>query len=174
MTTPTPQEVRIASAHMKIYKAWLEGNRFNGLLREVSQPAERLRDMEVLIAYCDMKLLEDGKQSPNETTTMNEIDISKLNKAEVLAALYNNSRQQGIGCLNPDGQYQMTVEEAGNELKRGTYFDYLRGRVMKVDLSGDTLRTALYDRDNGHGAAAAALEDIIENARLNPSEESTP
>jgi hypothetical protein len=53
MTTPTPQEVRNASAHMKIFKAHLEGNRFNGLLKDVSQPDQTLRDMEVLIAYAD-------------------------------------------------------------------------------------------------------------------------
>ena len=59
MTTPTPQEVRIASAHMKIFKAHLEGNRFGGLLKDVSQPDQRLRDMEVLIAYADRKLEEE-------------------------------------------------------------------------------------------------------------------
>ncbi|GAG30986.1 unnamed protein product, partial [marine sediment metagenome] len=39
-----------------------------------------------------------------------------------------------------------------------TYFDYLKGRVMKINLSSDELRTALYDRDNGEGAAAQALD----------------
>ncbi len=93
---------------------------------------------------------------------MNEpIDISKLNKAEVLAALYNNSRQQGMGFLNPRGQEPLTKEQAAELLKQTTYFDYLAGRVMKVDLSGDTLRTGLYDRDNGHGAALRAIEPLM-------------
>ena len=31
---------------------------------------------------------------------------------------------------------------------------------MKIDLSGDTLDVRLYDRDNGYGAAAAALQAL--------------
>jgi hypothetical protein len=88
------------------------------------------------------------------------IDISKLDKAEVLAALYNNSRQQGMGFLNSRGREPLTKEEAAELLKEGTYFDYLAGRVMKVDLKGDTLDTYGYDRDNGRGAAARALESL--------------
>lgn len=89
-----------------------------------------------------------------------QIDISKLDKAEVLAALYNHSKQQGLGFLNPRGREPLSKAEAAELLKKGTYFDYLAGRVMKVDLSGDVLETGLYDRDNGQGAAAAALESL--------------
>lgn len=39
------------------------------------------------------------------------------------------------------------------------YFDYLQGRVMKVDLAGDELDPRLYDRDNGEGAARRAIYD---------------
>lgn len=89
--------------------------------------------------------------------TMREINISEMNKAEVLSRLFNSSRALGMGFLQPHAE-PMTTEEAQEMLDSGqTYFDYVRGRVMKVDLSGDTLRTDLYDRDNGQGAAAAAL-----------------
>jgi hypothetical protein len=90
----------------------------------------------------------------------NTIDISKFDKAEVLAALYNASKQQGMGFLNPRGREPLTKEEAANLLKEGTYFDYLAGRVMKVELGGDSLDPWLYDRDNGPGAAASALEKL--------------
>jgi hypothetical protein len=89
------------------------------------------------------------------------IDISKLDKAEVLAALYNNSRQQGMGFLNVRGREPLTKEQAAELLKETTYFDYLAGRVMKFDLSGETLDPRLYDRDNGTGSAAMALEPLI-------------
>lgn len=89
------------------------------------------------------------------------IDISKLDKAEVLAALYNNSRQQGMGFLNPRGREPLTKEQAAELLKEGTYFDYLAGRVMKVELSGDTLDPWFYDRDNGTGAASRAIESLM-------------
>lgn len=90
-----------------------------------------------------------------------KIDISKKDKAEVLAALYNASHPLGLGMLHFDPT-PMTTEEARELLSRTTYFDYLKGRVMKVDLSGEELETWLYDRDNGEGAAAKALSKIVD------------
>jgi hypothetical protein len=108
----------------------------------------------------------------------NGIDISKLDKAEVLAALFNNSKQQGMGFLHASGSEGMTVDaaraviEAGDDhqrrypdlladQKKRMYFDYVNGRVMKVEIGGDTLDPRLYDRDNGQGAAARALEPLL-------------
>lgn len=86
-----------------------------------------------------------------------EIDISGMDKAEVLAKLYNAARPQGMGFLHYTAQ-DMTAEEAKELLSDGrAYFDYLKGRVMKVNLSGDLLCPVLYDRDNGEGAARRAL-----------------
>lgn len=92
-----------------------------------------------------------------------DIDISKLDKAEVLAALYNNSQPLGMGILHYDPK-PMGKEEAGRLLEQSgerPYFDYLKGRVMKVDLSGNILRTRLYDRDNGSGAAFSAISHLL-------------
>lgn len=85
-----------------------------------------------------------------------EIDISKMDKAAVLAALYNCARVQGMGILQAKSG-DMPLEEARGLIQKMDYFDYVHGRVMKVSLRGDTLRTALYDRDNGQGAARDAL-----------------
>lgn len=88
---------------------------------------------------------------------MTDIDISKMKKEYVLQKLFNSSRAQGMGFLQ-NHEEPMTSDEAKDLLDDGqNYFDYLRGRVMKIDLSGDVLRTDLYDRDNGQGAAASAL-----------------
>jgi len=86
-----------------------------------------------------------------------KIDLTGKNKAKVLASLYNNSKPQGLGFLhyNP---VPMTIAEAEDLLAQSPYFDYLHGRVMKIDLSGDTLDTSLYDRDNGEGSALRAIE----------------
>lgn len=85
------------------------------------------------------------------------IDLANKNKAEVLARLYNASQPLGMGILHYE-QNDMTVEEAQELLDSGqTYFDYLKGRVMKIDLSKDKLNPALYDRDNGPGAAERAI-----------------
>lgn len=88
------------------------------------------------------------------------INIKGLNRAEVLKALYDHSHVQGLGFLQevPDGT--VTVEHCEELLKNETYFDYLYGRVLKVDLSKDEFNEWLYDRDNGPGAAMNAINSI--------------
>lgn len=87
------------------------------------------------------------------------IDLRGRDKADVLVRLYNASRPQGMGMLSHDiKHHSMSHTEAKKMLDSGsTYFGYIHGRVLKVDLSGDTLDPRLYDRDNGPGAAAAAI-----------------
>lgn len=84
------------------------------------------------------------------------VDISNKDKAEVLASLYNNSHPHGMGFLqyNPE---PMTIEQAREILEQTTYFDYLAGRVMKIDLKNNTVNTWGYNRDNGNGAAERAI-----------------
>ncbi len=90
------------------------------------------------------------------------MDISKYNKAEVLAVLYNNSKPLGLGMLHYDPK-SMTKEEAQKLLDEGfTYFDYVKGRVLKIDLSTNKLRTDLYNRDNGISAAEKAIATLKE------------
>ena len=85
------------------------------------------------------------------------INIKGLDKAKVLKALYDASHVQGMGFLQavPDGT--VTVPHCRELLKHGTYFDYLYGRVLKVDLSGDEFDERLYERDNDPGSAGRAL-----------------
>ena len=53
------------------------------------------------------------------------VDISGLDKAEVLAALYNAARPRGVGLLRYDPT-PMSTEEAREILqdRTGLYFDY--------------------------------------------------
>lgn len=86
------------------------------------------------------------------------IDVSDLDKAAVLAALYNASKPLGAGFMDYDPT-PMTAEEAHSLIEGGVNrFDYLKGRVMKVDLSSDQFDPWGYDRDNGEGAAQRAIE----------------
>lgn len=89
------------------------------------------------------------------------MNIADLDKAEVLSALYNGSRQQGLGFLQPIGASNLSVEEARSILEKQSYFDYLYGRVMKVDLKNDEVDTFLYNRDNGENSA----ENIVDGLR---------
>ena len=104
------------------------------------------------------------------------ISLEGLKKADVLAALYNGSRPLGMGFLQYDPE-PMTTEEAAECIVRHTsirfngepiiYFDYLKGRVMKVELAGDELDPRPYDRDNGPGAAALAIKSLREMGSAN-------
>lgn len=91
---------------------------------------------------------------------MSVIDIKGLDKAEVLLALYNGSHCQGLGFLQALDTY--TLEDAKRDLKESIdgYFDYLHGRVLKVDLSGDSFDSWLYDRDCGEGAAERVINEL--------------
>ena len=87
------------------------------------------------------------------------ISLKGLDKAEVLAALYNASHAQGMGLLHFDPK-PMTKEEAEELLSHNSDFDYLKGRVMKVYLGGDELDPWGYDRDNGQGAAYSVISTL--------------
>lgn len=89
------------------------------------------------------------------------VNIKGMDKAKVLMALYNNSHVQGLGFLNAIDNF--TVEDARELLKTQTYFDYLHGRIIKVDLSENEFEEWLYDRDNGAGAAQRAIASIKQN-----------
>lgn len=91
------------------------------------------------------------------------ISIAGLDKAEVLAALYDAAKAQGMGLLHFT-PVPMGISEASDLLRQMTYFDYVKGRVMKVDLSTDDLYEGLYDRDNGPGAAKFVIDMLRERA----------
>lgn len=87
------------------------------------------------------------------------INIAGLHKGTVLAALYNASHVQGMGFMQAKPGH-MTPEEGEELLKHNTYFDYLYGKVMKVDLSDDWIRPFLYDRDNYPGAVEKVISEL--------------
>ena len=87
-----------------------------------------------------------------------------ISNAVVLAALYNNAKVQGLGFLHATSQ-DMTLAEADEILNARpgpvAYFDYLHGRVMKVDVRENQLDLRLYDRDNGVGAGERAIREAV-------------
>lgn len=103
------------------------------------------------------------------------INIKGLDKAAVLAALYNSAKVQGLGFLQaisgdmPIDQARELIGvpsnipgyEGVNLHGERIYFDYVYGRVMKIDLTSDVeFDEALYDCDNGKGAAASAIAPL--------------
>jgi hypothetical protein len=99
--------------------------------------------------------------------------IGDLDRAAVLAALYNAAHPQGLSFFHYDPK-PMTVEEAReilNKHARGgeLYIDHLYGRVMKVRISEkeDYIDPRLYDRDHGEGAAELVIESLRKTGDVN-------
>jgi hypothetical protein len=108
---------------------------------------------------------------------MTRVDIRGLERAELLAALYNHARPIGRGVLQAKPG-SMTVDEARTILESGDdatrmlgrfgprlFFDYVHGRPLKVDLGEDDLRIDLYDQDHGEGAAARIIGELRSRAK---------
>jgi len=103
------------------------------------------------------------------------IDIAGLDKAAVLAALFNASAPQGFGFLQAaNGPQVMTVEYAqqmidlapapeirGMTDERNFEYDYVLGRPIKSNLSGDTFSPLGFDRNNGGPGSARAVIDRL-------------
>lgn len=125
-----------------------------------------------------------------------KIDISGVDKGALLAELYNNAKVMGMGVFQAARGPEVMSYEQGRELTRATeggefahdnamafpgirkseiaqgrtlYFDYLFGRCLKVDLTGDEAEPWGYDRDWGEGAFAAC----VERARAGQSPQAT-
>ena len=100
------------------------------------------------------------------------IDASDIPVGLLLAALYNNSRPVGMGLLFHADAAVMTQEVADAHLENGkTYFDYLNGRPLKVQLKDmASINPHGYDRDNG---GQGSLLRLVERLRTRREEESS-
>jgi len=84
-------------------------------------------------------------------------DIDGLDKVTVFRALYERAQPQGCSHLSyVPGPLRADEARRLFDANNGI-FSFVKGRLLKVDLSGTGLDTADYDRNNGPGAALAAL-----------------
>ena len=90
------------------------------------------------------------------------VNIKNLDKATVLVSLWNYSHGQGMSFLGNPNNKKLTLEKARFLIEKNhfMYFDYVLGRVIKVDLSKDEFDPRLYDRDCGEGQAQKAIDGI--------------
>lgn len=92
---------------------------------------------------------------------MKTVDISGLDRAEVLAALNNNALVHGLKVPH---KFQMTVEEAREYIASGHSIDWIDLKALKLfhglrDGSSDQLDVTMYERENG------SAEPIISRLR---------
>jgi hypothetical protein len=114
--------------------------------------------------FSQLALMEAGSPQITVEPVAETIDISGLDKAAVLAALYNHAKPLSLGSA-PYRPEDMPIEVARRLIAAaslGTFWDYVHGRVLKVDLSGNALDARLYDLDNGVNAARQALAPLLD------------
>ncbi|MDE7345128.1 MAG: hypothetical protein K2N48_00110 [Muribaculaceae bacterium] len=88
------------------------------------------------------------------------IDITGLDKAELLLELWNGSHAQSMSFF---GQFttQPSIDDARSFLESANYYaDYFNGRVIKVDFRGDKVDGRLYDRNYGQGACERIIMNL--------------
>lgn len=103
------------------------------------------------------------------------IDITGLDKAALLAALFNASAPQGFGFLQAgNGPQVMSLEDAqamidsapapmipGMIDERALEYDYVLGRPLKVNIRSDEFNPWGFDRDNGGPGSAQKVIDRL-------------
>lgn len=103
---------------------------------------------------------------------MANVSIKGLDKADVLCALVNAAKPLGMGFLQDNGK-PMTKAEAQEWIDKGRRhdmgmvnrdekiaFDYVKGRPIKADITGDEFDPWGYDRDQGQGMAERAIAPL--------------
>lgn len=92
------------------------------------------------------------------------VDISDINKVELLRALWNNSTPAAYYVFTNTKPPEWDNEKATTAIGNG-FIDYFQGRLIKADLSCDQVNPSSYDRDNGRGA----LSEIVNLIRSSQS-----
>ena len=97
------------------------------------------------------------------------INVSGIDKAELLAELINNSKPIGSGFLQFDNKI-ITRNYAVKRLEKFNYFDYEKGCPIKTNFENwPIISTIGYDRDNGEGAFKRCV-DNLKNGTYNKRE----
>ncbi|MDI9817544.1 MULTISPECIES: hypothetical protein [unclassified Legionella] len=102
-----------------------------------------------------------------------KIDIKALNKAEILAALYNNALKSRrvdswIASMPFISRNSLSEKEAESILKTKKFIDRIGIVEFNIDFSGNEIETGHYDNchhDNCHQGAKSA-EVVIKKFKL--------
>lgn len=93
---------------------------------------------------------------------MDKIDITGLNKVELLHELWNGQITASFFSFMPTMAPPFDDDNAQRAVQCG-YIDYFCGRCIKTDLSKDLVSPRMYDRDAGDGAFMKAVQIVKEN-----------
>ncbi|MGW3390758.1 hypothetical protein [Streptomyces cinereoruber] len=122
---------------------------------------------------------------------MTKVNIGGLDRAAVLAALFNHTEPFGMGAHDPLAHTKLSVQEAQRFLDSvepraitdlpvpgRAYIEpgggvhtgrYLRGHSLELVFDKDTVEVGQYDRDNGAGLAERVLARLRETGEVTPT-----
>ena len=89
---------------------------------------------------------------------MSGVDISNIDKVQLLRALWNESKTAGFFSSGNMITPAWDDSEASTAVKR--YIDWFQGRVIKSDLTGNIVDPWGYDHDNGQGKFASVVASL--------------
>jgi hypothetical protein len=106
------------------------------------------------------------------------IDITGVDRVELLRCLHNKTQALGMGVLHDIGrdmtyaeaktiwEYMSGTKDGAGDADAEVFFDYIYGRPIKVRIFKDILESEdLYDRDTYSGAC----QDIVDEIKTRPS-----
>ena len=88
-----------------------------------------------------------------------KIDISGLDKVELLKKLWTNIKPASFFSFHPNVSVPSFNEDAAKSAVKN-YIDYFQGRAIKMDLSVDKISPGLYDRDAGIGTFQRVVDSM--------------
>ncbi len=88
------------------------------------------------------------------------VDISGIDKKELLQALYTHAEPKGYGWYHYISDHVLPDEERESILAKGDRIDYLHGRGMKIDISDDSVDTSVYNEYNGERSAEMIIASL--------------
>jgi hypothetical protein len=89
-----------------------------------------------------------------------EIDITGLDKRELLRMLWENSKPAAFFAMSGMNPPQCNDTEIDKVLSKDCYADYLCGRAIKTSFKTNKLDPRGYDRDNGTGAMKRVVDSM--------------
>ncbi len=99
---------------------------------------------------------------------MAKVSFENLEKAMVLAALYNGAKPSSTDIASYDPE-PMTVAEGKELTFKRNHFDYIKGRILLIIFTENTFNSKLYNKHNGENAAESIIESLKETGDVNNS-----
>jgi len=88
-----------------------------------------------------------------------QVDISGIDKKMLLQSLYEYAKPLGMGIYHYTPNDTLPNQEMESILARG-HIDYLHGRAMKINISGNSVNTFSYNRNHGENAAEKIIATL--------------